>query len=369
MSFHSVIWLQKTHIAGSLLGAIINCGGDLNSGYIGGRFWHNPGAFHNGFKGLCSVFVNAAFAFTGTELVGLAAAEASNPRKSLPTAIKQVFWRITLFYIISLSIVGLLVPYTDSRLLGLGDADFVASPFVISIQNAGIEVLPSVMNSVILISVLSVGNSSVFGSSRTLAALADQGQAPKILGYIDRRGRPLIALIVAFAFGLVAYAADSHAQATVLAWMIAVSALSAIFSWSSICLAHIRFRKAWRIQGHSLDELAFRSQSGVIGSWFGLILNCLVLIAQFFVAVWPIGYKEMNASQIAQSFFLEYLAVPVVITFYLGYKLWTRAPFMRCKDMDIRTGMRELNLPGLIAEETAERKAWPRWKKFYKVLC
>lgn len=282
---------------------IINCGGDIHGGYIGGRYWHHPGAFHNGFKGFCSVFVDAAFAFTGTELVGLAAAETANPRKSLPTAVKQVFWRITLFYIVSLGLVGILVPYTDPRLLGIGTANTTASPFVISIQNAGIEVLPSAMNAVILVSVLSVGNSSVFGSTRTLAALADQGQAPKILGYIDRRGRPLVALGIAFVFGFIAYAADSHAQGTVLAWMVAVSALSAIFSWGSICLAHIRFRRAWRLQGHSLDELAFRSQPGVIGSWFGLILNILVLIGQFFVGVWPIGYRTMSGSDIAQNFF------------------------------------------------------------------
>jgi amino acid transporter len=68
----------------------LNCGGGPNEGYIGGRYWTNPGAFHNGFKGLCSVFVTAAFSFAGTELVGLAAAETANPRKSLPTACKQV---------------------------------------------------------------------------------------------------------------------------------------------------------------------------------------------------------------------------------------------------------------------------------------
>jgi amino acid transporter len=114
------------------LGITLNCGGDLNGGYIGGRYWHNPGAFHNGFKGLCSVFVTASFAFGGTELVGLAAAETSNPRKSLPTAIKQVFWRITLFYMLSLTVVGLLVPYTDDRLLQSGRANAAASPFVVS---------------------------------------------------------------------------------------------------------------------------------------------------------------------------------------------------------------------------------------------
>jgi amino acid transporter len=76
---------------------VINCGGGQDTGYIGGEYWHHPGAFHNGFKGFCNILVVAAFSFSGTELVGLAAAETHNPSKALPTAIKQVFWRIALF--------------------------------------------------------------------------------------------------------------------------------------------------------------------------------------------------------------------------------------------------------------------------------
>lgn len=79
---------------------VLVLGGGPSSGkfdhYWGARLWYDPGAFQNGFKGFCSVFVTAAFAFSGTELVGLAAAEARNPAKELPGAIKQVFWRITL---------------------------------------------------------------------------------------------------------------------------------------------------------------------------------------------------------------------------------------------------------------------------------
>jgi len=352
-----------------LLGIILNCGGGTDSGYIGGRYWQSPGAFNNGFKGLCSVFVTAAFAFAGTELVGLAAAETANPRKSLPTAIKQVFWRISLFYVLSLTIVGLLVPYDDKRLLAGGDANTAASPFVISITNAGIEILPSVMNVVILIAVLSVGNSSIFGSSRTLAALADQGQAPKILGYIDRKGRPLVAILVASALGFLAYAADSGSEGDVLNWMLALSGLSSILTWGSICLAHIRFRRAWKLQGHTLDELAFRSQPGVIGSWIGFIFNVLVLIAQFWVGAWPVDYKDKGPRGQVKNFFLDYLTAPIVISFYIFYKIWKRTPIMRAKDMDLRTGVRELNLPELIAEERAERAAWPKWKRAYKVVC
>jgi amino acid transporter len=88
--------VSYTHSSFSILGAVINCTGTPTTGYIGGRYWSNPGAFNHGFKGFCNTLVTAAFAFAGTELVALAAAETYNPSKSLPTAIKQVFWRIVL---------------------------------------------------------------------------------------------------------------------------------------------------------------------------------------------------------------------------------------------------------------------------------
>lgn len=348
-----------------ILGIILNVGGGPNGGYIGGRYWNDPGPFAAGFKGTVSVFVTAAFAFAGTELVGLAAAETANPRKSLPTAIKQVFWRITLFYIVSLTIIGLLVPYNDSRLgSGSSSTDARASPFVIAIVNAGISGLPSVMNAVIMIAVLSVGNSSVYGSSRTLAALADLGQAPAIFAYIDRKGRPMVGIAVSSAIGLLGYLAVSDKQDEAFLWMIAISGLSSIFTWGSICLAHIRFRTAWKKRGHTLDELAFVSQPGVIGSWLGFILNCLVLVTQFWTALWPIG-----ESPDAEVFFSSYLAVPVILAFYIPYKIYYKTPFIRSKDMDLVTGRRELNLATLLAEERAEKAAWPRWKKIWKFFC
>jgi amino acid transporter len=353
-----------------ILGIVLNCGGGPQGGYIGGIYWKKPGAFHNGFKGLCSVFVTAAFSFAGTELVGLAAAETANPRKSLPTAVKQVFWRITLFYIVSLTIVGLLVPYDEPRLLsGSSSQDVKASPFVIAIENAGIKVLPSIMNVVVLVAVLSVGNSSVYGSSRTLAALAEQGQAPKILGYIDRKGRPIVSIAIASALGLLCFFAGSSKSGDAFNWMMAISGLSSIFTWGSICLAHIRFRAGWKAQGHTLDELAFRSQPGLIGSWVGFIFNCLVLIAQFWTGFAPVGYAEMTTGELVENWFMAYLAAPIVLICYIGYKLVKKTSIVRSHNMDLHTGIRELNLAEILAEERAEQANWPTWKKAYKFFC
>ena len=356
-----------------VLGIILDIGGGPNGGYIGGKYWHNPGAFHNGFKGLCSVFVTAAFAFAGTELVGLAAAETANPRKSLPTAVKQVFWRIALFYVVSLTLVGLLVPYSDPRLIGSSDSDAKASPFVIAIKNAGITGLDSVMNVVIMIAVVSVGNSSIYGSSRTLAALAEQGQAPGMFAYIDQKGRPLVAILFASALGFLAFLAASDKEVQAFLWMQALSGLSSIFTWGSICLCHIRFRRAWKKQGNTLDQLAFRSQAGVFGSWVGFLFNVLVLIAQFWTGVSPIpnqdGSRVTGAAALTKNFFAAYLAVPIVLLFYIVYKVLYKTPFMRCKDMDLRTGVRELDLRELVVEEEAEKAQWPKWKKAYKLFC
>src|SRR5271170_4741684 len=218
-----------------ILGIVIDAGGGPNGVKLGSGYWTNPGAFANGFQGVCAVFVTAAFAFGGTELVGLAAAECEDPRRTLPRATKQVFWRITIFYMVSRTIVGCLVPYTNPQLLnGASSVDVKASPFVIAIQNAGISVLPSIFNVVILISVLSVGNSSTYGSTRTICALSEIGQAPKIFAFIDKKGRPMVALIFALLFTGLAYINIAPVGATVFNWLLALSGLSSFFTWYSL---------------------------------------------------------------------------------------------------------------------------------------
>jgi amino acid transporter len=271
---------------------------------------------------------------------------------------------------VSLTIVGCLVPYDDPELLnGTGSQDANASPFVIAVKNAGISVVPSIMNVVILIAVLSVGNSSVYGSSRTMAALADRGQAPKILGYIDNTGRPLVSIIVASAIGLLCFivAAGTDTRTQAFNWMLAISGLSSIFTWASICACHIRFRHAWKYNGHTLDELAFTSQPGYYGSWIGLIMNMLILIAQFWTAVWPVGYASETPNEIAQGFFEAYLAMPIVILFYVAFKLIKKTKFKRIKDIDVTSGRREMDLASILAEEKAIEATWPWYKKWWNI--
>lgn len=352
-----------------ILSIVLICGGGPTHEFVGGRNWREPGPFANGFKGVCSVFVTAAFSFGGTEMIGLTAAETANPRKTLPKAIKQVFWRICLFYLVSLTMVGTLVSYTDESLIGASDVDATASPFVIAIRNGGISGLPSVINAVILIAVLSVGNSSVYATSRSLNSLAEQGMAPKWTGYVDRAGRPLVAILITNVFGLFAFIAASDKQVEAFDWLLALSGLSSIFTWISINVAHIRFRRAMSYQGRTIAELPYVSQCGVWGSYYGLLLNCLVLIAQFWIALFPLG-----GSPNAYDFFLSYLGLPVILVSWLGYKLWKKdwTLFIRAKNLDIDTGRINIDIDVLqqeIAEEKAQLAEKPFFVRFYKFWC
>lgn len=129
----------------------------------------------------------------------------------------------------------------------------------------------------ILISVLSVGNSAVYGCSRTIQSLGAQGLGPKILNYVDRRGRPLAGLAISGIFGLLCFLSAYENEGEVFTWLLSVSGLATIFSWFSIGLCHLRFRAALRYQGRSTDELSFTSIAGIWGSIYSMIFLIVVL--------------------------------------------------------------------------------------------
>ncbi|KAI0128480.1 amino acid permease [Xylariales sp. AK1849] len=335
-----------------ILGIVIDTGGVGQQGYLGAKYWHNPGAFNGGFNGFASVFTVAAFAFGGTELVGLAAAESSNPRKAIPQATKQVFWRISFFYIVNLFILGLIIPYTDDRLVNSSGANSKASPFVLAIQDAGITALPSIFNAVITISVISVANSCTFGSTRTLQAMAQRGMAPKFLAYVDKKGRPLWCIALQLAFGLLGYIGVAADHSTVFTWLLSLSGLSYFFVWGSICLAHIRFRAGWKAQGYSLKQLPYKAPLGVVGSWIGFIITVLAIMATFYTSLYPSTSKPPNV----ENFFENFLAAPIVVVFYLGWKIYSRdwRLFVRTHEMDLKSGLRLLEED----DEVPPAKTW-----------
>jgi amino acid transporter len=281
---------------------------------------------------------------------------------------------------VGLTFVGLLISSDDPGLLGGGGyIDVNASPFVLVGKYAGLNGFDTFMNIVILVSVISIGVSGVYGGSRTLTALGEQGYAPKIFTYIDRSGRPLFSVAFLLAFGALAYVNLAAAGPEIFAWLQALSGLAALFTWGSICLAHIRFRKAWAYHGHTLDEIPFKAIGGVYGSWIGLGIIVLVLIAQvsytsfhpkvgswltvsqFYTAISPIGSNVGTA----ESFFKSYLAAPVVLFFWVIGYFWKRKAWLRTSEMDVDTGRRELDWDYINAQR-AEEASWSAPKRWFR---
>lgn len=184
-------------------------------GYVPGFYtWENPGAFNKQyaegslgkFLGFWSVMVNATFAYLGTELVGVTAAEAAS-RKSIPKAIKLTFYRILFFYILSVLLVGMIVPYNhpDLAFANKVSGNANASPFVVAAEIAGVEVLPHILNVCICIFVFSASNSDLYIASRTLYGLASDRAAPAIFKRTDKRGVPYPALFLCTAIACLAF--------------------------------------------------------------------------------------------------------------------------------------------------------------------
>ena len=244
-----------------------------------------------------------------------------------------------------------------AHLLGSASSYTAASPFVLAINLARIPGLDSVMNIVITISVLSVANSCTFGSTRTMQALAVRDMAPKFLAYVDKHGRPIWCVIIQLLFGCLAYIGEAKATGDeIFYWLLALSGVANFFIWGTICLSHIRFRQGWKYSGRSLDEIPYRAQAGVIGSYCGLTLCILCIIASFYTSLYPIG-----SSPTAYGFFQNYLAAPLIGGLYVFWKLWTRdwQWLVPVSEMDLTSGMR-MNLEELqqIANDNRVPKTW-----------
>ena len=240
---------------------------------------------------------------------------------------------------VNLFILGLIVPSDSNILLNSHGANTKASPFVYAMVLAGIKGLPSVFNVVICLSVLSVANSATFGSTRTLQALAAQGMAPKFLVYIDKHGRPIWSIIIQLLFGLLAFANEAtDGGSKFFNWLLALGGLANFFIWGTICLSHIRFRAGWLHHGHTLDQLPFRACFGTFGSYVGILMNVLCMVATFYTALFPIA-----GSPNTEAFFESYLAAPFLLALYFGWRLYKHRKdkwYISVEDMDVTSGMR-----------------------------
>lgn len=310
-------WLSLVKVIAILafivVGAFVILGFNTQHKTMGLTNWY-LGHFHNGFSGLFQVFLLSGFAFQGTELIGVAAGEAKDPQRSIPRAVKQIFWRILLFYIVVMMIISLAIPYTDPRLLNSNSA-VALSPFTIIFSMAGFHYITSIMNVIMLMAFLSACNSDMYSSTRILWNLSVRGSAPKILSTVNRAGTPIAALLVTAAFGLIAFLCDYFGSANFFLILVNISSLSGFIAWIGIAASHIGFRKHYLAEGNKLSDLPFQSRFYPWGPYIAIVLCLIIIFGMWFTLL---AQNQLSWSGIVGM----YIGLPIVFLLWLGNKIY-----------------------------------------------
>ncbi|WVQ95325.1 hypothetical protein IAU59_002421 [Kwoniella sp. CBS 9459] len=357
-----------------LLGVILMCGGGPNHDAIGFRYWRNPGPFAsitiNGgddiiggswghFLAFWNVFVQAAFSFLGTEIIATTLGEAENPRRTVPRAIKRVFFRLVFFYVMGIFIISVLVPYDEPNLLN-GSGNAASSPFVIAISNAGIKALPSIVNAVILVAAWSAGNSDLYAASRTLYAVALEGQLPRVFRKCTKQGLPIWCVVVTGAFGVLAYLNTGGEKAEeAFNWLYNISAVTGIITWWGILLSYLRFYYGLKAQGKTRDGFPYRAPLQPYLSWYGFVFLTLVMLFNGF----PVFLK---GNWDTSSFFVAYVSLLLFAICWGGWKIAKKTKVVPLAEIDFESGRRELD--ELEAIDRERFKVESKYQKFISVL-
>lgn len=332
-----------------LMGIIIDLGGNPHHDRIGFRYWKAPNGpmgkylldqVHDSslsiFLGFWATLTNALFAYIGTELIGVTVGEAENPRRNIPIAIRRTFYRILVFYVGGVFVIGLIVPSTNDSLFVAtkSKTGAAASPFVVATTLVGIRVLNHVINGAILIFVMSAANSDLYIGSRTLYGLAIEGKAPSIFKRVNSLGVPYPALLLCTAFCSLVFLNVHTSGAKVFGWFVNLVSTFGALTWMTIAYSHIHFMRALKAQGKSRDDLPYKAPFQPWGSWFALISTGIITLFK--------GFDTFLPWNVA-NFITSYIAVPIFFVLWLGYKLIFKTRVILPKDVDIVTGLRAID--------------------------
>ncbi|MDN0082572.1 amino acid permease [Crenobacter sp. SG2305] len=287
------------------------------------------------FVGGLPAFIAAAmvvgFSFMGTELIGVAAGESADPATTIPRAVKQVFWRILMFYVLAILVIGLILPYNDPSLLKNGMEDIGASPFTLVFKRAGFAMAAGLMNTVILTAILSAGNSGLYASTRMLHNMAVSGMAPRWLGKLSANGVPRRALIATSLIASLCFLTSLSNNNSVYLWLLNASGMSGFIVWLGIAVCHYRFRRAYLHQGGQLHELPYRARWFPLGPLLAFAICMVVMLGQ--------NYAAFTSSHIDwKGVVATYFGIPLFLAFWLGYKWFHRTRVVSLAEVDLAEG-------------------------------
>ncbi|WP_353422686.1 amino acid permease [Staphylococcus xylosus] len=283
--------------------------------------------FVGGFSGFLGVLLVAGFSVGGTEVVAVTAGESSNPDRSMPKAIKQVFWRILLFYVLSIAVISAIIPYTDPLLLNESES-VSQSPFTIVFDRVGIAFAASVINAVILTSLLSAANSGIYTTSRMLYSMAEDKQAPRFLAKLNKTTKlPIVALFTTFIIVLAVIILAQFKSDIVFTLLNIIGSL-VIVIWAASILAQIRLRLAIKKQNKDpKDVLPYKAPFYPLGP-------IIVIIALLFLFGGN-SFGAVLAGDIG-ALFRNIIPIFILVLIYLVHKFIRKTKIVKLEEIDLK---------------------------------
>lgn len=319
-------------------------GGNPLGDRYGFRYWRDPGAMNEyintgnlgRFQGFLRCVIGAAFIIAGPEYISMVAGEAKNPRKTMPRAFNSITWRLVFFFCVGAFSVGIVCPSDAPDLLGSLGASAAKSPYTISMRRLEIPIMPDIVNALIATSILSAGNSYMFGTSRSLYSLALAGQAPKILTRLNRNGVPYMCVIVTTGLACLSYLSVSEGTAKVLGWWISLVTASQLLNWIIMSFTWLRFNNAIKAQGLDRNTfLPYRSRFQPFAAWYALVMSACVLAISGYTYFYPGAF-------VVDEFIFQYGMVFVVLAIIIIWKPLKRTHFFRGHEVDLVSDLQEI---------------------------
>lgn len=260
------------------------------------------GLLPNGLVGLISVMLSVNYAFSGVEMIGIAAGETDNPQKAVPQAIKSTIGLLVIFFVLTIVVLASLLP--------MSEAGVTEAPFVLVLDKIGFPYAADIMNFIILTAILSASTSGLYASSRMLWSLANEGMISKELVKINKYGVPMRGMILSMIGVVIALIASIYAEDTIFLALVSIAGFAVVIAWLAIPLAQIGFRREF-LKNHSEDELEYKTPFSPTLPWITVILLVISIIG--------IGW---DPSQRAGLYFGVPFMIGCYIYHYIRFKKW-----------------------------------------------
>lgn len=333
-----------------IVSIVITSGGGPDHKSIGFQYWRNPGPFKEyvttgslgKFVGFWKTLSGVVYSFGGVQSVPSLAAEVKNPRRTVFTACKRIFYRVSILMMITVLCLTLIVSSDDPNIANsTGNAK--SSPFVVAIKNANIKVLPHIINAAVLTSAFSAANLSLVSGSRTLFALAVKHQAPRIFLKTNKRGLPWVGLTFVAIFMPLAYMNVSNDAANVFNWFQSLTSANLLLGWILISVNHIHLTRAMKAQGISRERLPHKFKFGVQAAWASGIASLILLLTG--------GFKNfIHGEFLISSFFSSYFIIPLSWGLFFFWKFFKKTRYLGPTEVDLASLFKD-------AEENPEEPA------------